>query len=142
VFGVATGKAVTGKGIPGCPNSNNVSYGATTCGAGELKGKDMEKIDPKKDAGKLRYDLIPWEVLEELAKVLTLGAEKYDDNNWKIMPRDQLHRYKAPLLRHLSAAFQGYLNDDESKELHLSHALCNLVFLVWFELEKRDGAIA
>jgi hypothetical protein len=35
------------------------------------------------DAGKLRYDLIPVGPLAELARVYTLGAIKYTDDNWR-----------------------------------------------------------
>lgn len=37
----------------------------------------------KNDSGKLRYELIPWHPLRELAHVYTLGATKYDPWNWK-----------------------------------------------------------
>uniref|UniRef100_UPI001E4FF338 dATP/dGTP diphosphohydrolase domain-containing protein n=1 Tax=Acetomicrobium sp. S15 = DSM 107314 TaxID=2529858 RepID=UPI001E4FF338 len=31
----------------------------------------------------LRYDLIPSDALRELAKVYTVGAEKYGERNWE-----------------------------------------------------------
>jgi len=84
----------------------------------------------KRDGDKLRYDLIPHEALEELAKVLTFGAAKYDDNNWQtVTPFER--RYRAALMRHFEADRRDELWDAESGELHLSHALCCLVFLVW-----------
>ena len=39
---------------------------------------------PKKfDSGKPRISLIDPEFIQELAHVLTVGAKKYGDNNWK-----------------------------------------------------------
>lgn len=32
--------------------------------------------------GKLRYDLLEPFALQELVRVFTKGAEKYEDNNW------------------------------------------------------------
>lgn len=37
----------------------------------------------KYDGEKLRYDLLPVEALEQITKVLTYGAKKYSDNNWR-----------------------------------------------------------
>lgn len=91
----------------------------------------------KHDDGKLRYDLIPHEVEEELAKVLTFGARKYDDNNWQGVGFD---RYLAALRRHLAADRRGELLDEESGFLHLSHALCCLAFMVW--KRRRESAEA
>lgn len=34
--------------------------------------------------GKLRYDLVPVRAQEEYVKVLTSGAQKYSDNNWRM----------------------------------------------------------
>lgn len=83
----------------------------------------------KDDAGKLRYDLIPPEVLEELAKVFTFGANKYSSENWKLCDDDD--RYIGALFRHLQAHRQGELFDEESGMLHLSHLLTNAAFLVY-----------
>ena len=82
----------------------------------------------KYDSDKLRYDLIDPKFEENLAKVLTFGAKKYGDNNWKkVTPLED--RYYAALRRHLSAWRQGELNDEESGQRHLAHAACCLYFL-------------
>ena len=39
----------------------------------------------KFDDGKLRLDLLPTESLKEVAKILQYGAEKYGENNWKLI---------------------------------------------------------
>lgn len=51
--------------------------------------------------GKIRYDLIEPFALEELAKVFTKGAEKYEDNNW--LKGMKWSKMRASLGRHLAA---------------------------------------
>lgn len=89
----------------------------------------------KYDDNKLRYDLVPVEAHEGLAEVLTYGALKYDDDNWKKVPQ---YRYEAALFRHINAWRKGEVVDSESNIHHLKHALANLSFLLWFDLQKRD----
>lgn len=95
----------------------------------------MKSKGIKFDSDKLRYDLIPPEVLEELAEVLTHGAEKYDDNNWQNL-EDFDVRFYAALMRHLEAWRAGIHLDSESGLLHLSQALTNCAFLLWKEIKK------
>lgn len=88
----------------------------------------------KYDAEKIRYDLIPPEVLQELAKVLTYGAKKYPENSWKnVEPFNQ--RYYAALERHLQAWRLGEATDAETGYSHLTHALACLSFLVYKETQ-------
>ena len=41
----------------------------------------MKKQGVKYDDEKPRYDLVPWNEFEEVVKVLSYGACKYDDTN-------------------------------------------------------------
>lgn len=86
----------------------------------------------KYDGGKLRYDLVPVEVHEALAEVLTYGANKYADNNWQSVESD---RYVAALFRHLNAWRKGEQVDEESGYHHLKHALTNVAFLLYKDLK-------
>ena len=43
----------------------------------------------KFDGDKLRYDLIPPLALEEMVKVLTFGAQKYEPDNWQKVPESK-----------------------------------------------------
>jgi hypothetical protein len=87
----------------------------------------MEKFT-KADEDKLRYDLIPPTLLEDVARVLTFGAKKYEPNNWKKV--DDPSRYTAALYRHLEAWRAGEITDQESGLSHLSHAATNIAFLI------------
>lgn len=87
----------------------------------------------KHDQGKPRMDLIPPEMLEEVAKVLTFGANKYSDRNWE--KGLEWGRVYGALQRHLTA-WWGNVNegiDEETGLSHLSHALCCISFLVAYE---------
>lgn len=85
----------------------------------------------KNDDGKIRWDLLPWNEVEEVAKVLEFGAKKYDPENWKLV--DDPQRYFAAAMRHLVAWKKGKLKDDETGLPHLSHACCCLLFLMWHD---------
>lgn len=86
----------------------------------------------KHDSSKLRMDLIPPECLEEVAKVLTFGANKYSDWNWA--KGFKWSRLYASTLRHLYAHMRGESKDKETNISHLAHATCNLLFLMYHEL--------
>jgi len=84
----------------------------------------------KYDTGKLRMELIPPEAIEALAEVITYGANKYSDDNWKKVGKD---RYIGALMRHLNAYRKGELYDDESGLTHMAHILTNAAFLIYKE---------
>ena len=84
----------------------------------------------KYDKGKVRMDLVPLSTVKDTAAILTMGAEKYSENSWQELP-DFWKRYKAALLRHLTAIDKGELIDPESGLPHIDHVLCNTVFLDW-----------
>ena len=86
----------------------------------------------KHDTDKPRWDLLPFEQVEKIVHVLTDGAKKYSDDNWKEVP-DGFKRYFSAALRHLAAYGSGEKFDPESKHSHLAHAGCNILFLLWFE---------
>ena len=82
----------------------------------------------KFDTGKAEYGLIPPHALNELAMVLTMGAKKYDRDNWRHVP-DAERRYFDAMERHIWAWKRGEVIDPESGRNHLAHAACCLFFL-------------
>ena len=93
-----------------------------------------ETTSKKHDQGKTRLDLIPVESIEALGKVLTMGAAKYGDRNWE--GGINYSRVYAATQRHLISFWSGEDIDKESGLSHLSHALCNIAFLVAYEDNK------
>lgn len=77
----------------------------------------------------------PWLTAElELARVLAFGAAKYDAHNWrKGFVWSRLYRAATG---HIRAHQLGDIYDSETGLLHLSHALCCLMFLI---VHERDG---
>ena len=85
----------------------------------------------KFDSNKLRYELLPPELLEEVARVLTFGAHKYSARNWELGMA--WSRPFAALMRHMWAWWRGEDKDPETGYSHLSHAACCIAFLVSYE---------
>lgn len=83
----------------------------------------------KYDSDKIRWDLVPFGALESVAKIITFGAKKYGENNWKTLENFE-DRYFAAFMRHIMSWRQGEEADPESGEPHLAHAMCNLLFLL------------
>lgn len=83
----------------------------------------------KFDTEKPRFELIPPDAELWLARCLTHGAKKYDDNNWTGL---NVSRVIGALKRHLNAIERGEDMDDGeggSGLPHHSNLLCNAVFL-------------
>lgn len=89
----------------------------------------------KADLGKTEWTLIPFEQLEQVARVLMKGAKKYSVDNWKNCKDPK--RYEDALMRHVIS----YINGDKVDSVenggdglsHLAHAICNCIFLMWFD---------
>lgn len=85
----------------------------------------------KNDKGKLQWSLMPFEQLEDVVRVLMKGAEKYGKDNWKNC--DDISRYEDALMRHVVSYNKGERNDPEDNLPHLAHAICNCLFLQYFD---------
>ena len=88
----------------------------------------MEMRAAKADAGKLEIDLVPMQIVRDIAQVRMYGNKKYGDpDNWKTV---ELRRYVNALLRH-TLAFANDINsvDEESGIQHYKHMACNMAFI-------------
>lgn len=100
----------------------------------EYFGSGMQhKEGIKHDTEKPMMSLLPFDALDEVAKVLTYGAKKYSPDGWR---KVEIDRYKSALIRHLSAYLQGEELDPESNLSHVAHMACNALFLVALEKNK------
>jgi hypothetical protein len=82
----------------------------------------------KFDSEKPEYGLLPPLCLDEVARVLTAGAKKYDRDNWKYV-EDGPRRYFDAAQRHLWAYKRGENLDPETGMSHIAHAICSLMFI-------------
>ena len=89
----------------------------------------------KDDGGKLRWDLLPLDLVEKLVEVYTFGAQKYAPNTWQNLP-DGYNRYKAAMLRHLTAHEKGEVIDTESGLLHLAHCCWNALAMMYYYIKQ------
>lgn len=95
----------------------------------------------KYDDNKLRWDLYPTEAMEEVIKVFTMGATKYDDRNWE--KGIVFNRLLAASRRHEIAFLKGemdnqeVINDKPYRANHLAHSIVNKLMLLQFILENR-----
>lgn len=85
----------------------------------------------KYDGGKLRWDLLPLDVVEKLVEIYEFGANKYGENNWRTI-ENGYRRCRAALFRHLTAYDKGEQADPESGKSHLAHAAWNALSMVYF----------
>ena len=80
--------------------------------------------------GKGRFDLLPWDAIQEVARIYEEGAHKYDERNWE---RGQpLMRYLDSAARHLGKLMAGHQD-----EPHAAQAAWNILgylqTLAWIE---------
>jgi 5'(3')-deoxyribonucleotidase len=84
----------------------------------------------RENQGKTRMDLIPAFAHEQMARVLTFGANKYEERNWE---RGMAwSKILASLERHLYAVKRGEDFDPETGLLHSAHVMTNAAFLTEF----------
>lgn len=81
----------------------------------------------KMDENKPPLDLIPWEAMDGVARVLDFGRVKYEAHNWR--KGFKWTRLAAAALRHIFSWLSGEDKDKESGLSHIDHALCCLMFL-------------
>ena len=91
-------------------------------------------LGSKFDSEKPRWSLVPWRELEDVVHVLTAGARKYSDGNWMHVENAR-DRYFSAAMRHLVDWQGGEKKDPETGRSHLSHAICCLLFISWFDKE-------
>jgi hypothetical protein len=130
-------------------NTFNTMYGPITIPA--VKTEDFNREDFKfkftdiklKTNAALKFDddkppmnLLSREALEQTAKVMAFGKEKYDAHNWR-----KGFAWSRPLsaaMRHLMAFNDGEDKDPESGLSHLAHAACCIMFLLEFEKTHQE----
>lgn len=105
-------------------------------GADSQSGKSGANSGMKDDSGKLRWDLVEFEELDKMVAVLTEGAQKYEEDNWKIVDNPE-KRYFSALMRHVSAWKRGEVVDEDGLS-HMAHVMANAMFLMYFEEKERS----
>jgi len=110
---------------------------------GQLLGsKECQAL--RYNSGKIEYTRIPMDALEDVARVLMRSSIKYPDdpdgtpNYAKLWGENTKKLTLDCAMRHIvSYYYKNELHDAESGCMHLSHAICNLLFAVMWE--QRNG---
>lgn len=97
--------------------------------------------------GKVRYDLVPVDALEEIAAVLTHGAIKHGAHDYRENGGRRWGAEFAACLRHLWEFWRGNDRDAETGRHALAHAGARILILLQLALEasgrddrfKRNG---
>lgn len=92
------------------------------------EGRKNDRLDDK-----LRWELLPLDVIEEVVRVYHEGAKKYEENTWQNLD-DGYRRYKAALFRHLLLHEKGELRDPENGCLHIAQMCWNAIAMVYYVL--------
>lgn len=91
---------------------------------GQVGGRD--------DRGKVRINLVPPELLIDQAALFTLGANKYNADNWK--KGMNYSRCYNSLLRHLWAWWMGEEIDGDNGQHHLTSVIWNAMALRFYTM--------
>jgi hypothetical protein len=76
-----------------------------------------------------RLDLVPADVMLLVGEVLAEGAEKYGEDNWKLIPECD---HTAHALEHV----YNHLANPDIEEL--THAICRLMFATHMNLQETE----
>lgn len=89
--------------------------------------EDKKEEALRLNEGKARMDLVPTSAIRGIAEVLSFGAQKYAENNWR--KGMKWSKVSSSLQRHLIAFLDGEDRDVESELLHIDHIMTNAAFL-------------
>ena len=102
-------------------------------GETKLAERRILREGAKDDSVKLaRFDLMPADVLWELACLYGTGAIKYDERNWELGIK--YGRVYGALNRHLNLWWLGEEQDSNNKQHHLDSVIWNAMALRAYQL--------
>ncbi len=91
----------------------------------------------KKDEGKLRYELLPADALEELVKTYCVGATKYPKGDYSTWSDGmKWSRVFGALMRHSWKWWRGERYDPVDGQSHLAAMAWNALTLLAYELRE------
>lgn len=118
----------------GCiPICEPVHYSSSDMGNIDCSPVSESSPAIKFDSNKHRFDLIPVEALEEVAKVFTYGATKYAPRNWE--KGMDWGRVFAAMMRHSWAFWRGETHDPETGFHHMAHAAFGCLALIQYTIK-------
>lgn len=83
------------------------------------------EMGTKFDQDKPMFHLLDPTFIEDMAKVMTHGAQKYGEGNWEL--GIETNRLYSAAQRHLNAMHKGELKDPDTGLPHSAHVACNMM---------------
>lgn len=98
----------------------------------EWHEKHPDEKGMKFSSGKPKWQYMAplWPAMSEVVKVLSRGAEKYEENNWMEVDRDE---YIRAIMSHYSAYSSGERIDPDMGSNHMANLICSALFLLWHD---------
>lgn len=87
------------------------------------------------EKGSPRYEMLPWDVLDEVVEVFMFGGEKHGEQDFK--SNHNAEEYYAKIVRHAKECFAGRKFDNESGKHHAAHIATDALIALW--IERRQG---
>jgi hypothetical protein len=94
----------------------------------------MDDQAMKESENKARWDLLPFEAMRSVVQVYEVGAQKYDDHNWR--KGIKFSTYIAAIFRHLIKFVLGEDRDGKSGCHHLAAVVFYCLALITFTAHK------
>lgn len=101
----------------------------------------MTETAKKFDKGKARYDLIPPEFMDGIAKMYGMGALKYGEGNWEKGAGLAYTRLFAAMMRHAWAFIRGETFDPRDGQHHMLSVAWNAIAIFTFDHRINAGVL-
>lgn len=97
----------------------------------EFRVNDEE--EGKRDHFYPSFELLEKCMLERVAKVMTAGAKKYGEYNWRKFNPEQV----KDIPRHAFMHMVQYMEGDKTED-HLANCICNCMMMMWYEENDKN----
>lgn len=115
---------------------NSPLYDKTSEVHGRREERTTSATGGEKGVKPERFDLIPVEALQEVARVYGFGAEKYAAHNWR--RGYEWSKSYAAMMRHANEFWAGEDVDEETQCHHLASVIFHAMALIVFTEEQKE----